>query len=215
MERSLLDELNSIEYNGSLKSLKEILSIRSLSDVDLLEILNNANRLIIADFLQQFSSFSESNLDVIERYINENLDHDDRLYVSDLIEFATDRNLDLLYSKCLKLLSIYEGDNTYVQLASIEYVLKNLKFEFIREIYDSLSSILDNPECNQSNQVLSSFALLRITNSNKFLVDLVDLVVNGDPNNKEFLNNLLLLDYNSEEYFEHYNILKSLLPHKD
>jgi len=210
MEKLLLDKLNSAEYEISVKSLKEILPSKAISDGDLLEILSVENKLVVGDFLQQYSNFSEGNLKVIERYINENLDHADRLYVSDLIEFATDQNLDLMYRRCLDFLKQYEDDNTYVQLASIEYIFKNLRFSHIKEIFNSLSSILDNPECNQSNQVLSAFVLFRITANNKFLNDLIDLVVNGDEDNRKFLGNLLKLDYNDAKYFEYSNILKSI-----
>lgn len=210
MDKVFFDRLNSPEYSISSKLLKEILSKEKISDDDLTAILSLNNLLTIGDFLQKFKDFSENNLKLIETYINENLDHSDRLFISDLIEFATDWNLSLPYKKCIGFLKKYNDDDTYVQLASIEYVFKNLKFQFIDEIYNSLYAILNNSECNQSNQVMSAFVLFRITAKKEFLIDLLDLVVNGDLDNKVLLKNILALKFNSNEYYEYSSLLKSV-----
>jgi hypothetical protein len=141
--------------------------------------------------------------------------HSDSIFVSDLIEFSTYWGLSIPYEKCLSFLERWGDDDDYLALSSIDYILENLRYSYIDEIYKLLYSILHNPESNQSTQVKSAFALLRITGRKVFLTDLIDLVVNGNANNKLLLNNILSLKYNSSLYFDYYDILKSMMPYPE
>ena len=134
----------------------------------------------------------------------------DKLFVSVLIEFADDWDLELPYSECIKCLDNFENDNTYVQLAMIDYIFGNLKMKYLSVIINSLDGILSNAECNQSVQVKAAFFLFRITHKKRYLIDLIDLVVNGDDN-KALLKNILSRSFNGSEYFEYHDVLKSIL----
>ena len=52
--------------------------------------------------------------------------------------------------------------------------------------------------------------MFRMTYKKKYLIDLLDLVVNGDDN-KTLLKNILLQKFNGRKYFEYHDALKSLL----
>ncbi|GAB2808399.1 hypothetical protein [Ferruginibacter profundus] len=209
MEKKLIEKLNS-DYTLARKVLKTVLAKGKMKPVEINTLLTLKNNLIISEFLESYKHFTKEDLVSIELFIVNNLDHKDRLFVSDLIEFAYEWNLSLPYEKCIAFLKKFNGDNTYVQLASIDYVFLNLKFQFIDEIYIALNAILQNPQCNQSNQVLAAFYLFRITYKKEFLIDLLDLVVNGDSDNKKLLKNILKINYNSSKYFEYYDTLKSI-----
>jgi hypothetical protein len=210
MKPEILKKLNSPEYSIASKALSELLTINSIDKNDLDKILALDNHLIIGDFLEKYNNYQESDLSLIESFINRNLDHHNRLFVSDLIEFATDWGLELHYDKCLMFLIKYGDDDDFVLLSSMDYIFENLKFTKIDEIYRLLNSILQNPESNQSAQVKAAFMLFRITMRKEFLSDLIDLVVNGNENNKLLLGNLLALEYNSAQFFDYYDILVQL-----
>lgn len=211
MESKIIEQLNS-DYPIASKALKKILSKGMLKSKEIKTLLLLKNNLIISDFLENYKFFTKKDLSTIELFIIENLDCKDRLFVSDLIEFAYEWNLSLPYEKCIRFLKKFSNDNTYVQLACIDYIFLNLKFQYIDEIYVALNAILQNSRCNQSNQILAAFYLFRITSKKEFLIDLLDLVINGDTeNNKILLKNILKINYNGPKYFEYYDILKSIV----
>jgi len=209
MDPDVVNRLNS-NYFLATNSLQEILNNGILPNEELKEILKLKNKLIIAEFLEQYKHFSKQDLVDINIYINANINNRNRLFVSDLIEFADDWNLELPYSKCIDLLTKFENNNTYVQLAMIDYLYNNLKIKYLDQIKCKLDDILSNSECNQSVQIKSAFFLFRITHNKKYLSDLIDLIVNGDDN-KTLLKNILSKWYNMGDFFEYYTVLKSLL----
>lgn len=210
MKPDLINKLNSSEYGVASHYLDEFLNEGNVTEKDITTLLSLENTLIIGDFLEKYKNFKENDLRIIESYINRNLDNSDRLFVSDLIEFSTSWCLYLPYEKCLSFLKRQGDDDDYVLLASIDYIFENLKLYFIEEIYKLLNDILHNPESNQSAQVKAAFVLFRITNKKNFLVDLIDLVVNGVEDNKLLLSNMLSLNHNNSLYFEFYDVLKSI-----
>jgi hypothetical protein len=211
MKSDILQKLNSDDYSIASNCLNEFLKAGNINRSDLIALLSINNTLIISDFLERYKNFHEKDLKLIENYINRNLDHTDRLFVSDLIEFSTNWGLFLPYNKCLQFLEKFGDDEDYVLLASIDYIFENLKFAKIDEIFNLLCLILYNPESNQSAQVKAAFVLFRITNKKKFMIDLVDLIVNGYADNKILLRNMLNLKYNNSSYFEHYDLLNAII----
>lgn len=211
MRSDTLDKLNSTDYSIASNCLNSLLKDNGINKVDIRELLALDNTLIIGDFLEKYDAFDSEDLLELEEYINNNLDHSDRLFVSNLIEFATDWELSINYKKCIDFLGKYGDDDDYVVLASIDYVFENLRMAEIENIYRSLHSILNNPEQNRSTQIKAAFALFRITHRKEFLTDLTDLVVNGDENNKLLLKNILTVKYNSKEYFDYHDKLKAIL----
>lgn len=210
MKSAIIEKLNSSEYSIASNCLNDIL-MNEIIDKDAITILLSIdNTAIISDFLEKYKDFKKNELVLIEGYINKNLDHYDRLFVSDLIEFATSWELTIDYEKCLSFLTKYGKDDDYVMLTSIDYVFENLKFANIDKIYELLHSILHNTECNQSAQVKSAFILFRITHKKEFLTDLMDLVVNGHIDNRLLLSNMLSLNHNKLAYFDSSDILNTL-----
>lgn len=211
MKQNTLNKLKSKSYKVASKALKELIKSDSISDSDLETILYLADKTIIGDFLQEYKKFTNVQLKYLETFIVLNLDNDNRLFVSDLIEFSIDWGLLLPYKKCIEFLTMFEDDNLYVQIASLDYIFENLKTVYFDEIYDILCSILNNPESNQSVQVRASFMLFRFTAKPFFLQELGDLVVNGDDLNKSVLKNILAMEFNKPQYFEGYSQLLALL----
>jgi|GEM_PF-3045785 len=213
MDPNIIDELNSDHILGTAR-LRALLDNGILPAEDIDAILALKSVLIIADFLTQYQHFSKENIHTVHKFILDNLNHKNKLFVSDLIEFAEYWELELPYQQCIKLLNKFKADNTYVQLAMIDYLYTNLKLKHIDAITKALNEVLENPECNQSVQVKSAFFLFRITHKKKYLTALVDLVVNGDGN-KTLLKNILLSNFNGSDYFEYYDLLHVLVSNEN
>ena len=207
MDKEILSTIAQSEYGDAYSGLERLLKINRISNKDLDIILHTGNKLLIGEFLELYDAFTESNLKLIESFINANLLHENRLFVSDLIEFASEWGLRINYDLLIGFLSVYKGDETYVQLASIDYVYRYMNLTKLDEIYNALYSILQNPRCNQSSQVKASFVLLRITNNEVFLEDLIDLLINGCKENRELMKNMLSQHFNGPKYFKYYNLL--------
>jgi len=210
MEAKILNILNNTEganYGKAEICLNKIIK-RKLCFEDIKTILSLNSMLLIGEFLNNYKHFDNNDLRYIEQYILKNLDNEDKLFVSDLIEFATYWEFLLPYEKCLDFLKVYEGDNTYVQLAVIDYIFENLKFSYIPEIVKLLQEILDSKEMFNSSKVKAAFVMFRITMKKKYLEDLTDLVITEDY--RKLLQNMLKQKYNSQKYFDYHNLLKNI-----
>ena len=208
MNASTLKELNS-DYPIATNRLRKLLAGKfSSTAVD--EMLSLDNILIISDFLSQYNRFSKEDILKIEAFINGNLNHRNKLFLSDLIAFADGYGLNIPYEKCISYLQKFKGDNTYVQLAAIDYIFNKVDLRYWDEIAENLMLILSNKECNQSVQVKAAFFLFRMTYKKQYLTDLLDLVINGDDN-KLLLHNLLKHQFNSAKHFEYHNVLSAVL----
>jgi hypothetical protein len=185
--------------------LLDILNKGKLDNLQIRQILRLKNTFFISEFLIKYNHFDKDSLIIVGKYINRNLEYDDRLFVSDLIEFATYWNLDLPYEKCLDFLDRYKNDDHYVLLASMEYIFANLKFEFINKIVESLIQIIENPDQIQPAQVNAFFILFRITHKKEYLNGLIQLVTSED--HKELLKNILSIKYNNQQYFDFHDLL--------
>jgi len=207
-----ITRLNNAEYNIASKFLEDILVQGKLSHQEVASIVNIDNPLIVGDFLEKYQHFEQADIGYLKSFIIEQIDNENRLFVSDLIDFATDWEVELPYQKCIDLILPYEDDNTYVQLAVISYLFKNLKFNHIELLIKYLHQTLNNPECNQSVQINAALFLFRVTHKKQYLEDLIDLIVNGEDN-IELMRNILELKYNESEYFDYHSLLFALLPH--
>lgn len=213
MRKKIIEKINACKededvYSKIEKYLDNLLDKGKLKQKVILDILHLKNYIFISDFLIKYNYFDKEDLILIHSYIIDNLDNKERLFVSDLLEFATYWNLELPYEKCLNSLDKYENDDHYVLLASIEYIFKNLKFEYIDQIVEKLIGIIENPNQIQTAQVNASFILFRITLKKEYLSNLIELVVNND--HKTLLRNILNLEYNSQKYFDYHDLLMSI-----
>jgi len=210
MRKKIIEKINACKededvYSKIEKYLDNLLDKGKLKQKVILDILHLKNYIFISDFLIKYNYFDKEDLILIHSYIIDNLDNKERLFVSDLLEFATYWNLELPYEKCLNSLDKYENDDHYVLLASIEYIFKNLKFEYIDQIVEKLIGIIENPNQIQTAQVNASFILFRITLKKEYLSNLIELVVNND--HKTLLRNILNLEYNNQQYFDYHDLL--------
>jgi len=216
MDKEIIEKINSCKeddfYSEIEVHLDNLLTKGKLKQVEILEILNLKNYLFICDFLIKYRFFDKEDLMLIQVYILDNLNNTDRLFVSDLIEFATYWNLDLPYDVCIGFLDVNEADHHYVLLATMNYIFKKLNFEYIEQIVNKLKIIIDDPGQIQTAQVYASFILFRITLKRDYLLNLMDLVVNED--HKVLLKNILEQEYNNQRYFDYHDFLSVLCAEK-
>lgn len=210
MDREIFNKLKSSDYQVAREALSQLLKNGKLDADDIAEVLTFGDKLIIGNFLTDYTCFDKDDLAFIEKYICENLDDNDRLYVSDLIEFATYWNLQIPYEKCLEFLKIYEDDHHYVLLASIDYIFENFKYSYISEFYDLLNEILYNSNQHESAQLLASFVLFRISLKKDYLIKLIDLTIRNQYNTQS-LKNILKREYNDQKYFDYHDLLTALV----
>jgi hypothetical protein len=213
MDSKIIDILNnSSSYSSAEKLLQNVMVKGKLSKEEIKIILSLDEKLIVSAFLEQYNYFDEEDIQYIGEYIRENLNHSNRMFVSDLIEFANYWEIEIPYVECIEFLKKYEDDNWCVQSASIDYIFENLKFQYIKEIVGSLKEILNDTNQNLSVQVKTAFVLFRITMKKEYLEDLTDLVIT--ENHQEQLKNILSRDYNKQEYFDYYQLLEFIAENK-
>ncbi len=205
-----LFKLNSKDYQVAKSALKSILKAKTICNEDLMKIFQLSNKSVVSDFFFEFGHFTDDNFIFIENFINRNLNHRNKLFVSDLIEIAIDFNLDLNFKNCIKLLSKDKGNNHYVLLATIEYLFSNLKIIYFKEIAQILNKILLKKDSHNVTKIVSSFYLYRITHQESYLFHLSKNIILNPENNKKLLLNLLKRDFNKKEYFKGYNFLIKL-----
>lgn len=104
MRTNIIKKLKSTDYSTASQALDELINNGKVSTEELSFILTLDNLLIIGEFLEKYKEFSTTDLQSIEIFINNNLENPDRLFVADLIEFATSWALSLDYNKCLEFL---------------------------------------------------------------------------------------------------------------
>jgi len=193
-------ELTNSDYKIASNALNINIDLL-LDEEDFKFIFSLEEKLLISDFLENYNNFTEDNLLYVQKFIIKNLEDTNKLFVSDLIEFATEFDLNLPYQKCLNFLDNNSDDNSYVLLSTIFYISKKINFQYINQIHQKLNNILNNPQHNQSAQVTAAFVLFRITHNKQYYNDLIDLVVNGHKDNKILLQNILNLEYNQPTFF--------------
>lgn len=201
-----VDILNSKEYSTARAELQSILKQGKLSQSSIDVILSIDNKLIISDFLEQYLFFDEEDIVRMENYIINNIGNSDRLFVSDLIEFATYWEIELSYDLCINLLGNYKDDDHYVLLAVMSYIFENMKLAYIDDIVKGLIKVVNNSDQLESALVKAYFILFRVTQKKDYLTSLINLVEDG--NQKELLSNILKLEYNRQEYFDYHDFLK-------
>ena len=208
--KTLFERLDSKRYDTATKALNELMAKGELKEEEILKVMAIQNKSVIGDFLVDYQHFNQYNLAHMSIFINEHLDDKDRLFVSDLIEFASYWEIIIPYSKCFEFLSVYGKDDDYVVLATLDYIYENLKISYIKDIVKAFEGILYNPKHMQSSQIKAAFILFRITMKKIYLKDLTNLVAIGNSN-KILLRNILGLDWNQKEYFDYAENLQAIM----
>lgn len=68
------------------------------------EILNLKDKVLVGVFLAEYVSFDDTQLAIIESYVNEHLDIENKDFISDLIDFSRAWGLNVNYRKLLSFL---------------------------------------------------------------------------------------------------------------
>ncbi|WP_353100450.1 hypothetical protein [Myroides odoratus] len=165
------------------------------------QILCFKNKDLIDLFLREYILFDENDKTYVELFINDNLDHKNTAFVSDLLYFATDLSLNINYLKVLNLIKKNAKDENYIVLAAIHYIANNIKYYYVEEIVSSFKIVVNSKDYFQSEQILASISLYRITGKQSFL-DFITELIDYDKENLVFLNNLLTEKSYREEYFD-------------
>lgn len=202
MENILLqiNELPFVEANKKLIELCQKDISFSLSDLKL--ILNFKDKQLVNTFFNDYKYFSKEDFLYIEKFINDNFNHSNKDFVSDLIYFALDFGLDLDYTKLLSLLLIETEDTDCLVLACIEFISMNIKFLYIEEIIEKLELIINKTIYHQNEQLLASLTLYRLTRKSTYL-DFIQELINYDESNLNYLTNVLKSEMYSEKFFDY------------
>lgn len=171
-----------------------------LSTKDIELILKLEDKEIINLFLYDYQLFDQKDFIFLEKFINKNLDNENKDFVSDLIYVALDFGLDLNFTKILSFLKTEKEDTDLVVLASLEYIHKNVKIIYIKELIENLESIRNQKNYYQNEQLLASLILYRITYKTHYLTFIKELIL-SDNSNLKYFQNILKTEMYNEKYF--------------
>ncbi len=195
-----IQKLNNLSFTEANKIIVDFCqSAEHISDKDLNQMLNLSELELIATFLEEYQKFTNAQLIVLERFINENLNIDNYDFVSDLIDFSSNWALNIDYKKLLKFLNFQDEKYHFVVLSTIGYITENVKLFYIDDIIKGMEKILDNPNFFQNVQIGAALCLYRITHNKVYLKDIEDWF--DDENNRVFLQNTLKSPYYRKDYF--------------
>ena len=104
---NFLNTLDELEWNKAYKIINDFcLSDIKVSLSILKKIVNLQNKQLIDLFLREYMLFDEKDKKFLEIFVNENLQNDNKEFVSDLIYLANDLNLNIDYQSILNLILI-------------------------------------------------------------------------------------------------------------
>jgi hypothetical protein len=169
--------------------LNEIKQILCFKDKDLVDL-----------FLREYILFDKDDRVYLELFINDNLEHENTEFVSDLLYFACDLSLNIDYLRVMSLIDSHVQDENYVVLGALNYISTNVKYYYINEIFSTMQKVFNSEKYYQSEQILASIILYRISNKTEYLIFIKELLL-ADEGNILFLTNLLKEEAYQEEYF--------------
>ena len=197
-------------YEEPYQAIEQLIAMDSISDEALEFILHLDDNFLTADFLDGFNKFSYGQLLTLENYIMKNLSNSDRLFVSDLIDFARKNNFTVFYKNCIDFISSEKEDYNLI-LSSIIYISEKHNFTQISEIKTVLDKILEKENYYFNCQIVAAFYLFRLTFHQIYLEKLVQLLLHTPESNKELIAGVLKYPYNQPEYFVYHNLIASFL----
>ena len=134
-----IKNLNNLPFRKASGVIVDFCKKRiKLSTKDIELILKLEDKEIINLFLYDYQLFDQKDFIFLEKFINKNLDNENKDFVSDLIYVALDFGLDLNFTKILSFLKTEKEDTALVVLASLEYIHKNVKIIYIKELIENL-----------------------------------------------------------------------------
>ncbi len=197
----LIKDLNNMPFRKAREVIVDVCKKRiKLSTKDIGLILKLEDKEIINLFLYDYQLFDQKDFIFLEEFINKNLDNENKDFVSDLIYVALDFGLDLNFTKILSFLKTEKEDTDLVVLASLEYIHKNVKIIYIKELIENLEFIRNQKNYYQNEQLLASLILYRITYKTHYLTFIKELIL-SDNSNLKYLENTLKSEMYNEKYF--------------
>lgn len=198
----IVKRLNYLSWKEGYEIIHDFCYSNIKLDLNIIkEILALENKDFIDLFLREYILFDEDDKAYLEFFINLNLNNSNTEYASDLIYFANDLSLNLKYKEVLELINRYASDENYLVLAAIVYVSNNIKYYYIEDIVSSFTKVVNSKDYFQSEQILASLTLYRITRKKLYLDFIVELI-DYDKENLVFLTNLLGEESYQEKYFD-------------
>lgn len=211
MTNNILKNIETQSFEEANEAILEICRKKiKLSPEDIKFILNFQEKELVNIFFYQYSLLDQKDFIIIESFINSNLDNEDREFVSDLIYIALDFGLDLNYTKILSFLKIKEEDEDLTVLASLEYLHKNNKSLYYKELIENLEYVRNNDIYYQNEQLLASLILFRITHKSSYLSFIKELI-KSDNSNLRYFENILKSEIYNEVFFDLTEIKKILI----
>ncbi|MGV0830665.1 hypothetical protein ACTS9D_00395 [Empedobacter brevis] len=196
-----IKNLNNLPFRKASGVIVDFCKKRiKLSTKDIELILKLEDKEIINLFLYDYQLFDQKDFIFLEKFINKNLDNENKDFVSDLIYVALDFGLDLNFTKILSFLKTEKEDTDLVVLASLEYIHKNVKIIYIKELIENLESIRNQKNYYQNEQLLASLILYRITYKTHYLTFIKELIL-SDNSNLKYFESILKTEMYNEKYF--------------
>lgn len=186
----LQDLLNSSSYQDNIKGLSQLLRKKTFSNSELLNMLHQDNRLVVGEFLLRYRHFNKQNLSLIHHFVLQNLYDEDKLFVSDLIEFATNYSWPLPLQKCYTFLKQCGGDDDYPQIAFLNHLLFFRTDVWDEKLEDLLNAIVDNNCCSIYAQLRACMLLYKFTRKKRYVSNVI-AYCSIDDYCKVLLNNII------------------------
>ena len=193
--------LDTMEWSKSYSIVYEFCNLEiKISNSILKKIVQIKNKQLVDVFLKEYILFDNKDKEFLEKFINKKLNNKNKEFVSDLIYIANDLNLNLNYENLLSLVKLNAGDPDYSVLAAIEYFSNNLKFNFVKKLVETLNFVVNNNTYYQTEQIIASLTLYRITNKSNYL-NFIQELIDFDNGNLKYLKNVLQSEIFDDKYF--------------
>lgn len=169
------------------------------------DIFQSDGRYFKIHFMELYDNLSEEDIALIAAYVIEGLNDSDKRYVSALIDFALDWNVNLPYAPLLKFLNDVTEDGFSLLLSTLDYITEHVNGVYAVQLYDQLDQIINNPEYYMVAQIRALFLLFWLTHKREHLADLIEFVVSGG--HKKLMASILSAPDRSQKYFEYHDFI--------
>lgn len=171
--RKIIKLIDSSLYEDNSKGLRLLLNKTNINNSELYGLLHNGNHLVVGEFLLNYKFFTKHNMSEIHNFILQNLTNNDKLFVSDLIDFATENQLSLPQDKCCRFLEDCGGDSDYAQIAFLDYLLYGKSEIINKKIEHLLVTIIENNCCSIYSQLRACILLYSLRHQRQYLLKVI------------------------------------------
>ena len=171
--KTILELLESSSPNDNSKGFNKLLKKQFIRNPELKIFLHNKNRQLVGDFLLNYEYFTSNNISAIHQFILQNLSNTDKLFVSDLIDFAVDYQLPIPVRQCYCLLERFGDDDDYPQISFLNYLLVNKPAVDCKKLERLLNNIIDNKRCSIYAQLRASILLYELNQKKRYVFNVI------------------------------------------